>query len=82
MVRTWTLSTVHQRPLYFPNKTLSADTIRRKGYLGLPREGYLVLVAMVVIVESEEMMLIVVMILKVVFGALTKSPIHPDLVIL
>jgi hypothetical protein len=43
----------------------------------------MVLVAMAVIVKSVEMMLIVVMvvvmIIMVVLGALTESPIHPDL---
>jgi hypothetical protein len=45
----------------------------------------MVLVAMAVIVESVEMMLIVVMHMfvmmkiKAVLGALTESPIHPDL---
>jgi hypothetical protein len=43
----------------------------------------MVLVVMAVIVESVEMMLIVVMvvvmIIKAVLGALTESPIHPDL---
>jgi hypothetical protein len=43
----------------------------------------MVLVEMAVIVESVEMMLIVVMIvvmiIKVVLGALTEPPIHPDL---
>jgi hypothetical protein len=46
----------------------------------------MVLVEMVVIVESVEMMLIVVMvvvmIIKVVLGALTESPIHPDLAVI
>jgi hypothetical protein len=85
MVRTWTLSTLHQRSLYFPNKRLSADTIRRKGFgkgwcyassddgdSGVGRD------------DADCVVMVVVMIIKVVtvvlkLGALTESPIHPHL---
>jgi hypothetical protein len=80
MVRTWTPSTVHRRPLYFRNKKIFADTIRRKGFLGrdgassdggdsgVGRDDMMLIVVMVV-----------VMIIKVVLGALTEASIHPDL---
>jgi hypothetical protein len=79
MVRTWTPSTVHQRPLYFPNKKLSADTIRRKGLgrdgassdggdSGVGRDDMMMIVVMVV-----------VLIVKVVLGLLIEASIHPDL---
>jgi hypothetical protein len=82
MVRTWTLSTVYQRPLYISpikhspqipseERDLGRDGASSDGGdSGVGRDDMMLIVVMVV-----------VMIIKVVLGALTEFPIHvyPDL---
>jgi hypothetical protein len=76
MVRTRALHTVHRGSLNFPNKTLSADTIRRKWFGGCDTRGDAMVVMMVAI---ETMLVVMMMIMVMVLGTLTQVPFHHGL---
>jgi hypothetical protein len=76
MVKTRALHTVHRGFLNFPNKTLSADTIRRKLFGGCDTGSDAMVVMMVAI---ETMLVVMMMIMVMVLGTPTQVPFHHDL---